>query len=52
MKPVLLATDNRVRNYLNKYPDLLEAYVNESRHNEATKAKYLTEYNIRKSNNL
>ncbi len=48
MKPVLLGTNNRVKNYLKEYPDLLEAYEAESKHNKATKAKYLTAYNQRK----
>lgn len=48
MKPILLATDKRVKNYLKEYPDLLEAFENEKKHNKATKAKYLTMYNNRK----
>lgn len=48
MKPVLMATDSRVRTYLKEYPDLLEAYKNEKKHNKAIKAKYMTEYNKRK----
>jgi hypothetical protein len=48
MKPVLLATNARVKRYLKDYPDLLEAYEKEPKHNKATRAKYLTEYNKRK----
>ena len=48
MKPVLLATNARMKRYLNDYPDLLEAYEKEPKHNKPTKAKYLTEYNKRK----
>lgn len=47
-KPVLMATNNRVKNYLKEYPDLLEGYQNAPKHNKATRAKYLTDYNIRK----
>jgi hypothetical protein len=48
LKPVLLATNKRLKNYLKAYPDLLEAYQNEPSHNKATRAKYLTDYNNRK----
>lgn len=48
MKPVLGATNGRIKRYLKEYPDLLEAYEKESKHNKATKAKYLTDYNMRK----
>lgn len=48
MKPVLMATNSRVKSYLKEYPDLLAAYDKESKHNKATKIKYLTEYNKRK----
>ncbi|WP_207494493.1 hypothetical protein [Aridibaculum aurantiacum] len=51
MKPVLMATNSRVKRYLKEYPELLEAYEKEARHNKATKAKYLTEYNNRKIEN-
>lgn len=47
-KPILIATNNRVKGYLKEYPDLLSAYENERKHNKATKAKYLTAYNNRK----
>lgn len=47
-KPVLLATNKRVKNYLKTYPDLLDAYQKEPNHNKAIRAKYLTEYNSRK----
>jgi hypothetical protein len=47
-KPVLMATNNRVKSYIKFYPDLLEAYENEPKHNKTIKAKYLTEYNKRK----
>ena len=47
-KPVFMATNNKVKSYLKDYPDLLEAYENEPKHNKATKAKYLTDYNNRK----
>ena len=46
-KPTVLATNNRVKRLLEEYPDLLEEYKNEPNHNKATKAKYLTEYNVR-----
>lgn len=48
MKPVLQATNNRVKSYLKEYPDLLAAYEKEPKHNKATKTKYLTDYNNRK----
>ena len=48
MKPVLLGTNARVKRYLEDYPDLLAAYEKEPKHNKATKAIYLTEYNKRK----
>jgi hypothetical protein len=48
MKPVLLGTNARIKRYLGEYPDLLEAYENEPKHNKSTKAKYLTDYNKRK----
>ena len=48
VKPVMMATNNKVKSYLKDYPDLLEAYENEPKHNKATKAKYLTDYNNRK----
>jgi len=47
LKPVLMATNKRVRNFLKAYPDLLEAYDSEVKHNKATRAKYLTAYNKR-----
>ena len=47
-KPVFMATNNKVKSYFKDYPDLLEAYENEPKHNKATKAKYLTDYNNRK----
>lgn len=47
-KPVLVATNNRIKKYLKEYPDLLEAYAKEPKHNKSTKAKYLTDYNKRK----
>ena len=48
LKPVIMATNNKVKSYLKDYPDLLEAYEKEPKHNKAIKAKYLTEYNKRK----
>lgn len=48
LKPVLGATNGRVKRYLAEYPDLLEAYKNEKSHGKATRAKYITEYNKRK----
>ena len=48
LKPAWLATDNRIRNLFKDYPDLLDAYDKESKHNKAIKVKYLTEYNNRK----
>ncbi len=48
MKPVIMATGYLVKKYLKEYPDLLEAYVKEGKHNKATLAKYLTQYNNRK----
>lgn len=48
MKPLLAASNGRIKRYLKDYPDLLEAYEKEPKHNKATKAKYLTEYNKRK----
>ena len=48
LKPVMMATNNKVKSYLKDYPDLLEAYEKEPKHNKATKAKYLTDYNNRK----
>lgn len=46
MKPALLATNARIKRYLEAYPDLLEAYNEEPKHNKATKAKYITQYNL------
>jgi hypothetical protein len=46
--PILTPTNARIRKYLKEYPDLLEAYNNEHKHNKATKAKYITDYNERK----
>lgn len=48
IKPVIMATNNKVKSYLKDYPDLLDAYEKEPKHNKATKAKYLTDYNNRK----
>lgn len=48
MKPVLLGTSARVKRCLKEYPDLLEAYEKESKHNKAIRVKYLIEYNKRK----
>lgn len=48
LKPVMMATNNKVKSYLKESPDLLEAYEKEPKHNKATKAKYLTDYNNRK----
>ena len=48
MKPVLLGTNARIKRYLKEYPDLLEAYEKEPKHNKSTKVKYLTNYNKRK----
>jgi len=47
-KPILFATNNRIKKYLKAYPDLLNAFENEPKHNKATKIKYLTDYNKRK----
>lgn len=49
LKPVFLATSKRVKNHLKAYPDLLEAYEKEPNHNKATRARYLTTYNSRRS---
>ena len=49
MKPVLLGTYNRIKKYLEDYPDLLTAWVKEPKITKAVKARYLTEYNMRKS---
>lgn len=46
--PFIGVTDNRLKNYLKEYPDLLDAYSNEPKHNKAIKIKYLTDYNNRK----
>lgn len=47
-KPTLMATNARVKRYLEEFPDILEAYKNEPNHNKATRAKYITAYNKRK----
>jgi hypothetical protein len=47
-KPVYEATHKRVINLLKEYPDLLQAYENETQKNKATKVKYLTLYNQKK----
>src|SRR5690606_28484585 len=47
-KPILLGTNARVKRVLKEFPELLEAYKQEPKHNKATKAKYITEYNRRK----
>ena len=51
LKPVLLATNKRVKSYLKSYPDLADAYEKETRHNKATKVKYLAAYNLRRVKN-
>ena len=51
MKPILTATNGRIKDYLKEYPDLLEAYKNEPKHNKPTKVKYITDYNKRKLGN-
>ena len=48
MKPVLMATNSRVKGLLKEFPDLLDAYEKEAKHNKAIKVKYLTGYNNRK----
>ena len=47
-KPTLMATSARVKRYLAEFPDLLDAYKNETNNNKATRAKYITAYNKRK----
>jgi hypothetical protein len=48
LKPVYMVTNGTMKMYLKEYPDLLEAYKKEPKHNKPIKAKYLTEYNNRK----